>query len=118
MERPERMFARVAMYADAITAAKKSGYTWRELLKVLAPIVGVKDERRLADTFKRAVKAIEDGRLCPEQLELPGSKAVISTGNHTEKPIAERPLPTVPGTIPSEEEERRKRLEAKGVKFY
>lgn len=120
---PDRMFARVARYHDAIAAARLEGLTWRELAAILAQATGVQNERRLADAFKRAARSIEAGRLSPKQLPLPGrAGAPSSRGEQHAAPAVEgasRPLPGDPSRrrMPADADEARAELERKGIVF-
>lgn len=117
------MFARIARYTDSISVARKNGYTWKELVEVLTPATGVKNERRLADAYKRAVKAIDDGRLSPQQLPLPregeskSNRPKAQALSDNPSVVGQRPLPTVPGRIPDDPDERLAALAKKGIVF-
>jgi hypothetical protein len=118
---PKMMTGRVAVYHSAIKQARESGYTWAQIWELIGPTVGASTPQSVADAFRRANKAIESGRLRPAQLNFPSKKGIL-----TKEPFREptrdvdtdRPLPTIPGTIPDDEAERRKRLQARGVKFF
>lgn len=121
MDEPGRIFVKVARYHDAIQAARLEGYTWKELLAALSPLTGVKDERRLADAFKRAARSIADGRLSPKQLPLPlqGTHAVRKQEGGARQEGATRPLPGDPSRrrMPTDGDEARAELERKGIVF-
>lgn len=91
MVEPKRTFAIVGRYADAISDARKNGCTWKELLVVLAPVIGVRHERILANAYRRAARAIESGRISPKQLPLPMmGEEKTSSGGVTKRLIAEK----------------------------
>lgn len=67
---PERLYARIAPFSAAITAAKKEGITWREIAALFNT-----DAKATEQAARRARKGIDAGRLVVDQKPLPEPKA-------------------------------------------
>lgn len=125
IEKPRRLTAQVAPYLEAITQARNDGYTWQEIHAALLPSLPALEGggwRRLWEATKRARRALEDGRLSPKQLPLPGSGAPSSRAEQRPAPAVEgasRPLPGDPSRrrMPTDGDEARAELERKGIVF-
>ncbi len=89
----KRLTARVAAHADAITAAKQAGMTWKEIATVFE-IPNGESARKASD---RARRGIREGRIVPlAQLPLPIPAAP--------KPIASVSVPPQAPELPNQDD--------------
>ncbi len=105
----KRLSARVESYRDAIAEARSAGITWEQI----AAVLGCKP-KYLAALYHKPSRYKS-----PVQLPLPdpAKKATSTKANEVKEQVQMRPLPTVPGTIPADQDERLAELAKKGIVF-
>lgn len=73
--KPKR-FAQIAAYREAIDTVLAHGYSMPQIFAMSGNDLGVPSVKSLRDAYKRACRALDDGRLRIEQLPLPGFEAL------------------------------------------
>ncbi|MEL5850012.1 MAG: hypothetical protein U7M05_11720 [Candidatus Igneacidithiobacillus chanchocoensis] len=109
MIQSKKLSARIESYREAIAAARAAGVTWEQIASAL----GGKPKYVAALYHKRPRYPAAEQLPLPEPEQT--KKIVQSAQSQTQG--QQRPLPTVPGTIPDDPDDRIAALAKKGIVF-
>ena len=110
-----RLSAAVAPYLDAIAEKRKAGWRWRDIRDALNLSCS---DRTLAQAVRRCIWKAPQIALPDPSPKTVAKPEVVQRKREDASAITDRPLPTVPGRMPSSEEEVQAMLmEKRGLKF-